>query len=274
MKKIQESAKNVQKAIDQGLKKLGVALEEVDVKILDEGGLFRKAKVELIYDDGKPEETVFEEKTAKKLEKKLEKKAEKITEKSEKKQTKIDKKEDKKTPENLEDLGVQYLEELCNKMNIKAKIFYERKQDGITFNAKGENVGPLIGKRGETLNAVQEILTNVAKKAGFKDEKIYFDVENYKVRREQSLESLADRMANKALKIGKPIRLERMNSYERKIIHTALQNMDGISTRSEGEDPNRYLVIIPNKRAEKIDKIESGETENIEVNEEEATAME
>ncbi|NCB48143.1 MAG: KH domain-containing protein [Clostridia bacterium] len=263
MKKIQESAKNVQKAIEQGLKNLGVALEDVDVKILDEGGLFRKAKVELIFDDGVEEIIVVEEEiknnVKKSADKKLSKKAEKENIKEDKKALKQDKKISKeenkteeKTDKTLEVFCKKFLEDLCVKMNIEAQISFEKKEDGTHFNVSGEKVGPLIGKRGETLNAIQEILSNVAKKEGFKEERIYFDVENYKTRRELSLVGLAERMAKKALKIEKPIRLERMNSYERKIIHTALQDCDGITTRSEGEEPNRYLVIIPNNRAEKF----------------------
>ena len=257
MKKIQESAKNVQKAIEQGLKKFGVALEDVDVKILDEGGLFRKAKVELIYDDGVEEVTIeenfVEAKKENKTDKKEIKKAEKENLKAEKKAQKQEKesKVEVKSSQNVEEFISKFLEELCEKMKIEAKISYEKKENGIYFNATGEKVGPLIGKRGETLNAIQELISNVAKKAGYKEEKIFFDVENYKIRREQSLEGLAERMAKKALKIEKPIRLERMNSYERKIIHTALQEFEGVTTRSEGEEPNRYLVIIPNRRSNK-----------------------
>jgi len=262
MKKIQESAKSVQKAIEQGLKNLGVALEDVDVKILDEGGLFRKAKVELIYDDGVEEVTVqdnndadVEKSKVKKESKKAEKeslKADKKALKNEKKMSKEESKAEDNSEQTLESLCTKFLKELCEKMNIEAQISFEKKEDGVMFNATGEKVGPLIGKRGETLNAIQEILTNVAKKAGYRDEKVFFDVENYKTRRELSLVGLAERMAKKAIKIEKPIRLERMNSYERKIIHTALQDFEGVSTRSEGEDPNRYLVIIPNKRSERF----------------------
>lgn len=262
MKKIQESAKSVQKAIEQGLKNLGVALEDVDVKILDEGGLFRKAKVELIYDDGVEEVTVqdnneadVEKSKVKKESKKAEKeslKADKKALKNEKKMSKEEIKAEDNSEQTLESLCTKFLKELCVKMNIEAQISFEKKEDGVMFNATGEKVGPLIGKRGETLNAIQEILTNVAKKAGYRDEKVFFDVENYKTRRELSLVGLAERMAKKAIKIEKPIRLERMNSYERKIIHTALQDFEGVSTRSEGEDPNRYLVIIPNKRSERF----------------------
>jgi spoIIIJ-associated protein len=262
MRKIQVSAKNVQKAIDQGLKELGAKQEDVDIKILDEGGLFRKAKVELIYADGvESEET--EEKSDKEDKKEI-KRAEKELIKAEKKALKEEKKAGKeikaqmqneeKGNQTLEEFCTEFLKTLCKKMNIECEIAFERNENGVTFNATGEKVGPLIGKRGETLNAIQEILSNVAKKAGFREERVYFDVENYKNRRELSLVGLAERMAKKAIKIEKPIKLERMNAYERKIIHTALQNFEGVVTKSEGEEPNRYLVIIPQQTGLKQDE--------------------
>ena len=221
MKKVQITAKTVQKAIEQGLKELGATQDEVDIKILEEGGFFKKAKVELVLD------------------KEVEEKKEKV--KEEVKEVKTEEKED------MFSYATKFLTGLCEKMNVQAEITYFETEDSVTFNASGEKVSSLIGKRGETLNAIQDILSNVMKNANYREKKFYFDVENYKNRREISLINLADRMAKKALKIEKPIKLERMNAYERKIIHTALQNCEGITTHSEGEEPNRYLVIIPTK---------------------------
>ena len=253
---IQVSAKSVQKAIEQGLKELNVTQDEVDIKILDEGGLFRKAKVELILDkpevEGKSlkQEEVEDCKEAKqeevkpaKFEKKEE--AKKVEENVIPTQ---DKKEEKtQSKKDLIEVGTEFLKGLLAKMDVEAEITATRTEIGITFNATGEKVSTLIGKRGETLNAIQEVLSNVAKNLGYREEKVFFDVENYKNRREMSLINLAERMAKKALKIEKPIKLERMSAYERKIIHTALQSFEGVSTKSEGEEPNRHLIIIPKK---------------------------
>lgn len=268
MKKIQISAKNVQKAIDQGLKDLGVGLEDVDVKILDEGGLFRKAKVELLFDDGVAEKVgeikdIIKDKKQDKKEEKQSLKEKKKNQEKEVKENKA-KTEDSYKNQNLEDFCTDFLKTLCAKMNIEAEITYTKDDRGTTFNASGEKVGPLIGKRGETLHAIQELLSNVARKAGFKNERVYFDVENYKDKRELALTGLAERMARKAQKIDKPIRLERMNAYERKIIHTALQPFENIATKSEGEEPNRYLVIIPKRNNEESDqKVNSDENDVI-----------
>jgi len=244
MKVIQVSAKNVEKAIEQGLAELGKSQEEVDIKILDEGGFFRKAKVELSYDD-RVEEQSASQKEEKPAPQKEEKPARTKKEKKVKEET-IQLTENKE--KTLEEFCVDFLTKLCEKMNVKAEISFVKVENGITFNASGEDVSPLIGKHGETLNAIQELLSNVARNAGYKGERVYFDVENYKNRREISLISLGERMAEKAKKIGKPIKLESMSAYERKIIHTALSNIEGVTTHSEGEEPNRYLVIIPENK--------------------------
>ena len=250
MKKIEITAKTVQKAIEQGLKELNVTQDEVDIKILDEGGLFRKAKVELILDK-EVEEQMLKEEAKKETEVKETKKEEKS---KKEKTTKVEKEEKVNKEEvkevNMIDYGTNFLKGLFEKMNVEAEITSFEADGCVTFNASGEKVSTLIGKRGETLNAIQDILANVMKNANFRDKKFYFDVENYKNRREISLINLAERMAKKALKIEKPIKLERMNAYERKIIHTALQSCEGITTKSEGEEPNRHLVIIPTKKDE------------------------
>lgn len=264
MKKIRVSAKNVQKAIEEGLRELNASQEEVDIKIIDEGGLFKKATVELTLDKEVEEQRNKEENKEEnlKLETKKDKKDSEVTssknEKEEVKETlklkeeKTEAKKEEKVSKKIEgnnaiELGTNFLKELFNKMNVEAEITATEQESGITFNASGEKVSTLIGKRGETLNAIQDILSNVLKNNGYRETRFYFDVENYKNRREISLVNLAERMASKAVKINKPIKLERMSAYERKIIHSHLQTFEGVTTKSEGEEPNRYLVIIPVK---------------------------
>lgn len=279
MKSIISQGKNVSKAIEAGLKELNVTQDEVNIKILDEGGIFRKAKVELTLDK-EVEETKKQEKAQETLKNECEnvdkKEDESIvnkvkiekqntTENNTEKTNTQSKKEYIKTKnlnknevkENLqtqeskidvEKLGKEFLENLFKKMNIVATVESFENDQGVTFNASGEKVSNLIGKRGETLNAIQEVLSNVLKNVGYREKRVYFDVENYKNRREMSLITLAERMSAKAIKIGKPIKLERMSAYERKIIHTALQNIEGVTSKSEGEEPNRRLVIIPSKK--------------------------
>lgn len=265
MKKIEITAKTVQKAIEQGLIELNATQDQVDIKIIDEGGFFKKAKVELILDKEVEEKQIAEALELKKEEKKEEvketkeeakeeKEPEVVKEQTEEKTEEVaENKESKKikhSDEEISNFGIKFLTGLFEKMNVEAEVTMFNDSNSMTFNASGEKVSSLIGKRGEALNAIQDILSNVMKNAGYREYKFYFDVENYKNRREMSLINLADRMAKKALKIEKPIKLERMNAYERKIIHTALQNVNGVTTKSEGEEPNRHLVIIPTKNEE------------------------
>lgn len=251
MKKIEVTAKNVQKAIEQGLKELNVTQDQVDIKIIDEGGFFKKAKVELILDK-EVEEQMLKEEAKKEVTKKEEKVESKVKEEKTEKSAKKEKEEKvvEEVKTDMIEFGTNFLKGLLEKMNVEAEITSFEADGCVTFNASGEKVSTLIGKRGETLNAIQDVLANVMKNANFRDKKFFFDVENYKNRREISLVNLAERMAKKALKIEKPIKLERMNAYERKIIHTALQDCEGITTKSEGEEPNRHLVIIPTKKDE------------------------
>ena len=253
MKSVEITAKNVQKAIEQGLKELNATQDEVDIKILDEGGFFRKAKVLLTLEKETEDEVKTEQEETKQAKQKEEKPKKEIVKEAKEpkvKKEKQDKKENVTQQENsdLETFGTKFLKNLCEKMGIEADISYLKTEDGVVFNASGEKVNNLIGKRGETLNAIQEVLSCVCKNSGFREERVFFDVENYKNRREISLIGLAERMANKAKKYNKPIKLESMSAYERKIIHNAISQIEGVSSKSEGEEPNRRLVIIPVKK--------------------------
>ena len=236
MKTIQVSAKTVEKAIKEGLEQLNATQDQVNIKILDQGGLFRKAKVELTLEE-------LEQKEEPKAKKETKKESTKTTTKEEKKEEK----ETKKQPVNLDDarvIGGEFLKGLFNHLNIETVITSTNTEDGINYNVKGDKVSDLIGYRGETLNSIQYLLSIVLKNAGYKV-KAYLDVQNYKKRREETLISLAERLARKAIKLNKPVELEPMNAYERRIIHSALTDNEQVTTHSEGEEPNRHLIITP-----------------------------
>lgn len=246
MNKKQFVAKSVDKAIELGLSELNLKQEDVDIKILDEGGFFRKAKVEIIYQDNE------ENTNADNLKSELSTKLEENVDNLEVLENKV---EEVKTQENkqvnyqseMEFLG-EFLNGLFDKLNVVAQANFTVNENILSIEVKSQDANKLIGKRGEMLNALQEIITNVARNKGYRDYKIYFDVENYKDRRKETLIALAKRTADKALKINKPIKLDNMSAYERKIIHTALQDYENITTQSEGEEPFRHLVVIPTKR--------------------------
>lgn len=151
---------------------------------------------------------------------------------------------DKASSSDVEGKSREFLEGLLSRMGINADIGIKTRDDGaVTIELSGAGMGAIIGRRGETLDAIQH-LTNYAVNRGT-DERthISIDAENYRSKREESLEHLAEKMAAKALKYRRSMALEPMNSYERHVIHTALQNYEGVTTCSTGVEPNRRVVI-------------------------------
>lgn len=137
-----------------------------------------------------------------------------------------------------------FLEGLLERMEIKANIAITEKEDGsLAIELSGDGMGAVIGRRGETLDAIQH-LTNYSVNRGVDERtRISIDAENYRSKREDALVHLAEKMAAKALKYKRSMALEPMNSYERHIIHTALQDYEGVTTCSTGTEPNRRVVI-------------------------------
>ena len=122
-------------------------------------------------------------------------------------------------------------------------------EDGaLAIEMKGDNMGILIGKRGQTLDSLQYLTNRVANKSQEGYVRVKLDTEDYRRRRKQTLENLAKNIAYKVKRSRKPVSLEPMNPYERRIIHSALQGDDRVSTHSEGEEPYRRVVVTPNRR--------------------------
>ena len=141
-----------------------------------------------------------------------------------------------------------YLTNIALEMGIQdLQIHTESKGKYILFKLESEKAAFLIGKRGQTLNALQQLTQLVLNKSAKSFMLVKLDVEDYRERRQAALEQLAERMADKAIRTRKKVAFEPMPSYERKIIHNALANRLDIETYSEGVEPNRYLVIEPLK---------------------------
>jgi len=138
----------------------------------------------------------------------------------------------------------KFLQELLEKFKINGLIEVLKQKDYILFNVVGKNLGQLIGHHGKTLDSLQ-YLTNIIANKYNNDEKIkiIIDIESYRAKREQTLKRLADSVAQKVLKTGKSISLEPMTAFERKIIHTHLQDQATITTFSKGEEPYRRIII-------------------------------
>ena len=154
----------------------------------------------------------------------------------------------------------RYLRGLLDCMGIEADIeITEREGSGLCANLSGAAMGAVIGRRGETLDAIQHLVNYSVNRGNDKRMHISVDAENYRSKREDSLVHLAEKMAAKAIKYKRSMALEPMNSYERHVIHTALQNYEGVSTASTGVEPNRRVVVTYEKPETTSNKPQSRE---------------
>ncbi|MDR0951415.1 MAG: protein jag [Oscillospiraceae bacterium] len=137
-----------------------------------------------------------------------------------------------------------FLEGLLSHMGLEAKLDISQREDGgFSAQLSGPNMGAVIGRRGETLDAIQHLANYSINRGAQARRHITIDAESYRSKREESLVRLAEKMAEKTLKYRRSMALEPMNSYERHVIHTALQNYEGVTTCSSGTEPNRRVVI-------------------------------
>ena len=137
-----------------------------------------------------------------------------------------------------------FLAGLLEHMGVKARIEIRRRENGgIGVNLAGDSMGAIIGRRGETLDAIQHLTNYAVNKGNDKHMHISVDAEGYRSKREDSLTHSAQKMAEKVLKYKRSMAFEPMNSYERHVIHTALQNVEGVTTSSTGVEPNRRVVV-------------------------------
>ena len=252
MLSIESVGKNLDQAISNGLAELKVSRDDVEIKIIDAGGFFKKAKVLITVDKEVEAQLLAREENIKRLEREFgeeEKVEEKQEEKVEEKQeTEVKEKQEKKEV-NFDELpvgacaAVEFLKGLLSEMKLEADFDVDVNDEDIKITINGENVGDVIGYRGEGLNAIQYIASIIANKRDRECGRVLVDVSDYKERRKQSLIKMARRMAVKVAKTKHRLELEPMNAYERKIIHTALQNDSFVTTHSVGEEPRRRIVI-------------------------------
>ncbi len=143
--------------------------------------------------------------------------------------------------------AMQLLNEIMKVMKLDVNMEVIDKNEKVIININGPDLGILIGRRGETLDALQYLVNLSANKNIEKRKRVIIDIEGYRKRREDTLKKLAFKLADKARQRGRNVVLEPMNSMERRIIHTALQERDDIYTFSEGEEPFRKIIISPKK---------------------------
>lgn len=215
--------KTTNEAIENGLKILKVSKDKVDIKVLeneDKRSFFsiltpRVVKVEL---------TLKENSVAK-----------------EKKEIELSEEEQNKAKQNLETFLKEFVEKLPEGTNAKYEIKPSKSLINVDINS--ENLGFLIGYRGETLYSLQNILSAIAGKNVENKVRVILDIEGYKEKREKTLEDLAEKVAKTVVKTRKSVKLEPMKAYERKIIHSKLQNNPKVETTSVGEEPHRRIIV-------------------------------
>ncbi len=145
------------------------------------------------------------------------------------------------------DKALQFLQDVLEKMNVAAKVEVAEDAETVSFKINGEKIGILIGRRGETLDSIQYLTSLVVNKGKGNYKRVVIDIENYREKREETLVKLANKLADKVVRYKKDITLESMNPYERRVIHSTLQNNKAVRTYSVGEEPNRKVVITLNR---------------------------
>ena len=149
----------------------------------------------------------------------------------------------------VDEIAAEFLNKVFDAMDLTVKLDVkiedQDKEQTINIDIVGDDMGVLIGKRGQTLDSLQYLTSLIVnKESDDKFSRVRLDTENYRARRQQTLENLAKNIAKKVKRIKKPVALEPMNPYERRIIHSALQDDKYCTTRSEGEEPYRHVVVV------------------------------
>ena len=223
-KTIISEGRTTNEAIEKGLKELNVSRKKVEIKVLeneDKRSFFsilapRVVKVEMTLKESAEEKEI-----------------------KPKKEIVLTEEEQEKASDNLE----KFLQELKKELPEDTKYSIRKEKDAIYVNLNSPNLGFLIGYRGETLYALQNILTAVAGKGIDNRVRVILDIEGYKAKREKTLEELAEKVAKTVISTGKSVKLEPMQAYERKIIHSELQGNSKVETNSIGEEPYRRIVV-------------------------------
>ncbi|MGE5677741.1 MAG: RNA-binding cell elongation regulator Jag/EloR [Pseudomonadota bacterium] len=231
---VEKSAKTVDEAVNAALEELQAKKEDVIIEVLEQpskgifGILSKQAKVRVTLKEVKAPEPVRE------------------VEKENAKEVRKEKKETRVLDYTLEkEKAKKFLREVLEAMDIKAEIRLKDTKEGLYINLSGPKMGIIIGRRGQTLDSLQYLVSLVVNKDKEKDGfvKIILDTEDYRKKREETLQRLAKRLAERVQKTGKRVELEPMNPYERRIIHYTLQEFQDITTFSEGEEPYRKVII-------------------------------
>lgn len=252
--------RNVDEAIFHGLVEMGLTIDQVKIEIVQKEskglfGLGAKNAVVRITELDTPVTPVF--KTEAQEVKPSETAQEKPRSEGHRKSSRSSENKQKSSRSSVaydEELaktnpGAVFLTDLLKAMKIEGTVQAAETEEGLKLNILSSTDGLLIGRRGETLDAIQYLVSLYLNKGRKENSytRVTVDTEGYRARREETLRKLAKRTAARVVKTGRSVTMEPMNPYERRILHSALQNYRGVTTYSEGEEPNRAVIIAPEK---------------------------
>ncbi|MBR3130505.1 MAG: protein jag [Clostridia bacterium] len=267
MRSMEFSGRNIDEAIFHGLNEMGLTIDEVVTEIVqkESKGLFgigAKNAVVRLTEREVPVVPDFEAEKAAAHERKNDRPKRERSEKKDRgeKKERSDKRERREKQPEVPEIAYSeelaknndaaiFLSELLKNMKIEATVEAAETEDGLRLNILSDTDGLLIGRRGETLDAIQYIVSlymnKDRKENGYR--RVSVDTEGYRRRREETLRRLARKNAAQVARSGRPVAMEPMNPYERRVLHSALQGFKGVTTHSEGEEPNRRVIITPDK---------------------------
>ena len=261
---IEISAKTVDDAITEGLVRLGTTTDKMDVEVLEKesSGFLgfigrhdakirvRIKEVKEVKPASKPHKKEIRNEKPVVVKEQIENKPEDDSVRKPKKKFDENEKGEPVSAERQEKAksdAVKFLTDVFKSMNLEATInvVFDNAENELSIDVKAEDMGVLIGKRGQTLDSLQYIVSLAINKDSSEYVKVKLDSENYRIRRKETLENLAKNIASKVKRTGRAVSLEPMNSFERRIIHSALQSDPDCETYSEGTDPYRKVVVKP-----------------------------
>ena len=234
---LEATGKSVEIAIQNGLLECGLKRDEVNVKVVEEGGLFKKAKVILTWGEEEKVEPVVEVQPAVEEVAEIQ---EEIAEPAE--EVVVEKKKRIFDTTRIQEKGKEFLLGLAKFLDENATCEVSANENEVTFSLHGENLGKFIGYHGDNLQALQVLLTGL-KTRGEGGIRLFLDVDGYKASRNQAIIELANKTAEQAVKIERNIHLDPMSAYERRIVHTTLQERVDVTTESTGEGEKRHVVV-------------------------------
>ena len=240
---IEATGKSVEIAIQNGLLECGMKREDVNIKVVEEGGLFKKAKVILSW--GEQEEAVEVSESKEEVEAvETETQEQPLVEAEEVQPVVEEKKKRIVDSTRIQEKGKEFLLGLAKMLDENATCEVNANENEVSFSLKGEKLGKLIGFHGDNLQALQILLSGL-KTRGEGALRLFIDIDGYKANRNQSIIDLANKTAEQAIKIERNIHLDPMNAYDRRIVHTTLQGREDVTTESTGEGEKRHVVVKP-----------------------------